>query len=869
MAVCVLVPGAAFAQALGNGANASGVIATAGQVDSWTFAATTGDAIALSMAEVGADSAFVPWIRLLRPDGTIVGNASSGLVAQINVTANQTGTYTVLAASNDAGNDDLGSYVLTLAKTPGAFVVPAGDQGGPMTVGITHTGSIVRGDLDQWTFLASAGDAVTVSIARVSPDTAFVPWIRLRKPDGAEEAFADGGLTAQIGVTLPVSGLYTVLVGSNDEGNDGAGDYTLRVTGASGTALPVMTLDKVKLRFGAVNTGGNFQFQTSPQIVRLTQAGSGTVNWTATSNQPWLIVSPSSGRGTANLTVRVTPGAGVPLVGTAGGAITMTYTGAANAPGPVNVFLTTYAPGTNGPGFGVVDTPLNNRTGVTGAIPFTGWALDDIEIARVVVCRDGIAGEPAPRDPSCGGNAQFYVADAIFIDGARPDVAVAYEPYPKFTVAGWGVMVLTNYLPNQGNGTFRFTMYAIDREGFFTTLPLADGTNTTTVLTMSCDNAHAILPFGTIDTPNQGETISGSAYVNFGWALTQNPKVIPKDGSTLMAYIDGVPIGRPTYNNYRVDIATLFPGLQNSDGAVGFRVIDTTALENGRHTIVWTATDSGGFTEGLGSRFFTASNGESGLSAATAAWPAADPDPGTVAALPIEAAPVAARRGWDPDAAWRSDPATSAGRTVLRGEEIDRFELQLGDPAGGRYTGYLRVGATLTPLPIGSRLDGATGAFIWSPGVGFIGRYDLVFVRWVGTRAVSRQEVQIVLYPKGRGAVGPQIVIDTPSAQQDVGQPFVLAGWAADLDAGGGTGIDVLHVWAYPLTGGAPVFLGTASPDGARPDVAAMHGEQFRDAGYGLLVQGLDPGNYDLAVFAWSRARATFLPASVVRVTVQ
>ena len=41
----------------------------------------------------------------------------------------------------------------------------------------------------------------------------------------------------------------------------------------------------------------------------------------------------------------------------------------------------------------------------------------------------------------------------------------AFPTYPLATRAGWGFMVLTNMLPNQGNGTYRFTMRAQDREG--------------------------------------------------------------------------------------------------------------------------------------------------------------------------------------------------------------------------------------------------------------------------------------------------------------------------------------------------------------------------------------------------------------------
>jgi hypothetical protein len=181
----------------------------------------------------------------------------------------------------------------------------------------------------------------------------------------------------------------------------------------------------------------------------------------------------------------------------------------------------------------------------------------------------------------------------------------------------------------------------------------------------------------------------------------------------------------------------------------------------------------------------------------------------------------------------------------------------------------LRTHEGLTALPIGSRLDASTGVFTWAPGVGFVGAYDFAFVTDAGNATATRREVQIILQPKGTGLVGPQVVIDTPRSQQDVAQPFVLAGWAADLNAVQGTGITTLHAWAYPLAGGPPVFLGATAYGGGRPDVAAVHGDQFTDSGFGLVIQGLAPGNYDLAVFAWSMERADFVPARTVRVTVR
>jgi len=512
--------------------------------------------------------------------------------------------------------------------------------------------------------------------------------------------------------------------------------------------------------------------------------------------------------------------------------------------------------------FGFVDTPLNNTMGVTGSVPITGWALDNAEVLRVMVCRAAFGAEVAPADPNCGGAAQIFVGFGLFIDGARPDVEAAFPTYPMNSRAGWGFMLLTNMLPSQGNGTYVFYMFAQDQDGRTTLL----GTRTVT-----CANASATKPFGAIDTPAQGGTASGGSYVNFGWALTPLSKTIPIDGSTIAVQVDGVTLGTPTYNNFRSDIAALFPGLNNTNGAVGFRMIDTTALSSGLHTIQWVVTDDQGATDGIGSRYFTVSNGAAAPVAATrsvtaAARLAGGGEAERIAAAPLDRSPLGARRGWHLEAPSRTFTSDAFGRTVIRSEEVNRVELQLG---AGWDAGYLRTGDGLAPLPVGSHLDPATGAFTWAPGVGFVGAYDLVFIRHNGPRPVARREVRILLQPKGSGGTGLQVVIDVPTSQQDVGQPFAVSGWAADLNAASGTGIETLHAWAYPLAGGPPVFLGATVSGGGRPDVAAVHGEQFEQSGFGFEVQGLAHGHYDLAVFAWSTEAAAFAPATVVRITVR
>lgn len=244
------------------------------------------------------------------------------------------------------------------------------------------------------------------------------------------------------------------------------------------------------------------------------------------------------------------------------------------------------------PPFGTIDTPAQGTTGASGSIAVTGWTLDDSAVMAVRILRDPVENEPA--------GSPVFLGTAVMVTGARPDVAALYPSHPFNDRAGWGYLLLTNMLPDQGTGTYTLHAFADDASGHSTLL----GSRTIT-----CDNATATRPFGAIDTPAQGQTISGSAYVNFGWALTPQPKQIPPDGSTITVLVDGVAVGHPLYNNFRSDVAGLFPGRANSAGAVGAFTLDTTTLANGVHTIAWIVTDSANASEGIGSRYFLVHNG--------------------------------------------------------------------------------------------------------------------------------------------------------------------------------------------------------------------------------------------------------------------
>lgn len=421
--------------------------------------------------------------------------------------------------------------------------------------------------------------------------------------------------------------------------------------------------------------------------------GSGTIAvtaasscaWTATANANWIqITGGASGVGNGTISYSFEPFSGATTRSGAIAANTAAY-------GIRQLGTVTQPP------FGVWETPSAPSTpNVTGAIPFTGWALDDVQVTRIHVYRDPVAGE---------GAGQVFIGNAVQVPGARPDVVTSNPFYPYNTQAGWGLMVLTNMLPNQGNGTFTFYVYLDDADGHTRQLGLPR--------TLICTNATATTPFGTIDTPAQGETVSGTV-TNFGWALTPQPASIATDGSTINVYIDGVNVGHPTYNQFRSDIATLFPGYANTNGAVGYFIFDSRAYADGVHTIAWTVTDSLGAASGIGSRYFTIQNGTA---------------PTTPPFLRREESATAAQ-----SLQGILDVKDDRGRWVMPGEDgaytitvrdLGRIELRL-DPWHSRGS-CARFSSR--ELPPGASLNAETGVLSWQPAAGAGGVQTIQVVR--------------------------------------------------------------------------------------------------------------------------------------------
>jgi hypothetical protein len=486
---------------------------------------------------------------------------------------------------------------------------------------------------------------------------------------------------------------------------------------------PELSINRKQLYFGAAGSDSTFQ------PIFIENKGTGTLSWSAKADKDWISFSPSSGTDSDVLIVTVNAN-GLPP-GIYNGIIKVSASNAANSPQNIHVTLMVYNPGSTSEPFGDFATPVDNST-VRSSIPVTGWVLDDIGVESVKIYR----GEP--------GNL-VYIGDAVFVEGARPDVERAYTGYPLNYKAGWGYMMLTNFLPNGGNGAFKIHAIATDTEGNQVTL----GTKR-----IICDNANAVKPFGAIDTPTQGGTTSGSSFVNWGWILTPQPNHIPANGSSIDVYVDGVKIGHPTYNLYRADIAALFPGYANSNGAVGYFYLDTTAYANGVHTIQWTAKDSAGNRDGIGSRYFTIQNtGDSRaqdvkISAQCAGSLEGKDDsmwsPGS------QATPVKIKKGFNRDVEPRIANPDENGNITIEIKELEPLEIHLSlkNALSVQYNAYMAVGRQLKPLPIGSTLDVERGVFFWQPGPGFLGEYEFIFITTDSTRKYVKKKIRVRIKPK-------------------------------------------------------------------------------------------------------------------------
>ena len=115
--------------------------------------------------------------------------------------------------------------------------------------------------------------------------------------------------------------------------------------------------------------------------------------------------------------------------------------------------------------------------------------------------------------------------------------------------------------------------------------------------------------------------------------------------------------------------------------------------------------------------------------------------------IPLPAGPLLYKTGFNERQSFIAAELDAEGTINIFIREDERITLDLGPAV---LSGYMRVGDSLWPLPLGSTFDRLDGKFYWQPGPGFIGTYEFVFFYGHGTQGKKKNKIFIRILPKFR-----------------------------------------------------------------------------------------------------------------------
>jgi uncharacterized protein YfaP (DUF2135 family) len=206
---------------LPNGGSLAGSVRV-GRTKKYTFVANVGEGVQLRLVDK-AGGTFYPRLYVYAPGGALVKDTWGPDVAVSAFAAPATGTYSVVAA--DYYGTSSGRFDLHYARAPGA------NEGGLLSNGGVASGSLTKGDIDSYTFVANVGDGLQLRLVDRNA-SAFYARLWVYGPTGALVSDVWGPDVALFSLAAPADGTYTVVVA--DYYGPGAGNYEVHFTRAPG-----------------------------------------------------------------------------------------------------------------------------------------------------------------------------------------------------------------------------------------------------------------------------------------------------------------------------------------------------------------------------------------------------------------------------------------------------------------------------------------------------------------------------------------------------------------------------------------------------------------------------------------------------------
>ena len=255
-----------------------------------------------------------------------VSNAGGGTMSW-SASSNQAWLTVSPASGSNAGTLSIGTNLSGMAAGPysGTITVSAaGATGSPKTIAVSLTVAapappVMTLSSASLSFSGTAGGsnpaAQTVNVSNTGSGTmswsasSNQAWLTVSPASGSNAGTLSIGTNLSGMAAGPYSGTITVsAAGATGSPKTIAVNLTV-----AAPAPPVMTLSSASLSFSGTAGGSN----PAAQTVNVSNTGSGTMSWSASSNQAWLTVSPASGSNAGTLSIGSEPEryGGRPLLG--------------------------------------------------------------------------------------------------------------------------------------------------------------------------------------------------------------------------------------------------------------------------------------------------------------------------------------------------------------------------------------------------------------------------------------------------------------------------------------------------------------------------------------------------------------------------
>jgi hypothetical protein len=466
----------------------------------------------------------------------------------------------------------------------------------------------------------------------------------------------------------------------------------------------------------------------------------------------------------------------------------------------------------------VFSTYLNGSTSTTTAQPgqIAVDGLGTVFVTGVTWNTSFPAIGPAlPNDATMTG--VYYDA---YLTAFRPDGTALYSSRLGGPYDDWGTSVAVS-----AYGTAAMSGYA----GGLSSFPLQNPSRLAGPSYLSVVSVPRI--YTVLDVPAVNGLTNASNITIRGWAVdTRATSDTGIDSVDITAYALGsgtpFPLGSAALGGTRSDVA-LALGSANFT-ASGFSA--TATLPPGQYTIAATAHSS--VTGLAGAPATVVATVVSGTISKIQS-PSAGTLPTTVLRLKGFAVDLDAPSGTGVDAVHVWAFPASGGAVFLGVANYGETRSELADMFGAQFTsaGFSLTASTLTPGTY------TVAAYAHSTVTGTFSAVDTVTVTILASAT--------------------ELYFSTPTGP-DVYPGFSVAGWAIDSAAPAGTGVDAIHVWAFPAGGGPAILLGTTTTFIARSDVAAARGSRFLMSGYNVKTANLPPGNYTVVTYAHSTVAQAF-----------